>query len=159
MVRLQPVEQRSDNRHAADATRLEIEPGVLAFRRPFQFVGIFTEQFFVGGDDRFPRVERGEHEFARRVDAADDFDDDIHVGIADNLRNVRHDFFFGYAEFQCPLAVEFENAFHRDIHVLGLLIELTVLGQNFVRSAADYAESEYCNTDFFHFVSSASFKS
>ena len=47
------------------------------------------EQLLVGGDDGLAVGERGEHELARGLDAADDLDDDVDVGVLDDRRRRR----------------------------------------------------------------------
>ena len=46
------------------------------------------EQLLVGGDDGLARLQRVEDQRACRLDAADDLDDDVDVGIADDRGGV-----------------------------------------------------------------------
>ena len=42
------------------------------------------QQLLVGGDDRLAGLERVEDQLAGRLDAADDLDDDVDVGVVDD---------------------------------------------------------------------------
>ncbi len=96
--------QRPDERDATRHGCLEqqVDAGLLGGRE--QVRADVGQQLLVAGDHRLARLERGEHQLACRLDAADDLDDDVDLG-------VDHD----------PGGVERE-------HVLGQL-DRTLLGQ------------------------------
>ena len=158
-VRLHAVDQGADNGDTAHAARLEVEARVGAAGSLFQLVPIFAEEFLIGGDDRLAAVQRREDKALGGLDAADDLDDDIHVGIADHLGDVIGNFALLDAEIERALAVELQDALHRDVDVLRATVKFSVLGEDLIGSSADHAEAEYCNADTFHFLPSVLFRS
>jgi len=74
--------------HDRDPTRhrrleQEITAGGIGCR--VQLGADVRQQLLVGGDDRLAVIERGEDQLAGRFDAADRFDDDVDVGVADDV--------------------------------------------------------------------------
>src|SRR5690606_11991057 len=62
---------------------LEVEIDVAGLGGLGEFAGVLGEQRLVGGHHRLACVEGGPHECARKVDAADQLDDDVHVVASD----------------------------------------------------------------------------
>ena len=68
------------------------------------------EQLLVGGDDRLALAERGDDQLAGRLDAADDLDHQIDVGIVDDEMGIADEHTLG--EIDVSLA---RHAAHRDL--------------------------------------------
>ena len=72
--------QHADHRHDAGDGGLEAQlHAVLARARP-QLLAVLGEQQLVGGDDVLAGAHRAQHVVARRVDAADQLDDQVGAG-------------------------------------------------------------------------------
>ena len=84
MLAHQRLAQRADDRDAAGDRRLEeqVDAGGLGGREQLGAGG--GEQLLVAGDHRLARLEGGEDQLAGRLDAADDLDDDVDVGVGDH---------------------------------------------------------------------------
>ena len=54
-----------------------------------QLGAVLGQQLLVAGDDRLARLEGGEDELAGRLDAADELDDEVDVGVVDDRRRRR----------------------------------------------------------------------
>ena len=67
---------------------LEEEVDARLHRRVEQLGPVGGEQLLVGGDDRLARLQGGEDEGAGRLDAADDLDDQVDVGVGDDAGGV-----------------------------------------------------------------------
>ena len=81
--------QRLDNGNAAGDARLVIKIGAVFFCRRKKFLAVRGEQRFVGRDDGFAELERGQHNFARHRSAADEFSHKIYFGITDDFAPVQ----------------------------------------------------------------------
>jgi hypothetical protein len=75
----QGAQQRDGARHA----RLEVEVGAVHLGGPVDGRAVLGQQRLVGGDHRLAVRHGGQNEGPRRLDAADHFDDDVHVVAGD----------------------------------------------------------------------------
>ena len=80
----QRLAQRPDDRDAAGHGRLEqqVDPGGLGGLE--QLGAVVGQQLLVAGDHRLARLQGGEDQLAGRLDAADDLDHDVDVGVVDD---------------------------------------------------------------------------
>ena len=74
---------------ATAASNSRSTPGLLG--RGEQIGADVGQQLLVAGDDRLARLERGEDELAGRLDAADDLDHHVDVGVDDHARGVERE--------------------------------------------------------------------
>ena len=84
----QRLAQRPDDRDAAGDRRLEEQVDAGALGRLEQLGAVLGEQLLVAGDDRLARLEGGEDQVAGGLDAADELDDEVDVGVVDDRAGV-----------------------------------------------------------------------
>ena len=77
----QRLAQRPDERDAAGHRRLEEQVDAGGLGRGEELGADVGEQLLVGGDHRLARLERVEDQLAGGLDAADDLDHDVDVGV------------------------------------------------------------------------------
>ncbi len=77
-----------DDGDAAGHGRLEGDHQALLAGLGEDFVAMLGDQGLVGGDDVLAIVQRRQHQFARRAEAADEFDDDVDGGIVDDFKGI-----------------------------------------------------------------------
>ena len=84
----QRLAERPDDRDAARDGGLEeqVDPGALGGLE--ELGAVLGEQLLVAGDDRLAGLEGGEDEVAGGLDAADELDDEVDVGIVDDRAGV-----------------------------------------------------------------------
>ena len=80
--------QGFDNRDAARHCRLKLHHDVFFFRQREDFVAVFGEQFFVGGNDVFAVFNGFQHRIFGDAGTAEQFDDDIDVFTRDQFERV-----------------------------------------------------------------------
>ena len=102
----------------------------------FEFVTVFAVEFLIGGDNGFPRIERGKHVGFCGFNPAYRLYNYIHFGIGANFRNVGGDSALLYAEGQGTLPLDFEHAFDNDVYAVVADIFLPVFGKYFIGAAA-----------------------
>ena len=158
-VRLHPVDEGADNGNASDAACLVIQPRVGALCRRFQLIPMFAEEFFVGSDDRFSAVQRGKDEGFCRLYAADDFDHNIDIRVADDFGDIVIDPALLDTEVKRTLAVDFQNTFYIQVNPLRLAVKFPMIAQDLISSAPHDAQAEDRYADSFHFLPSEQFKS
>ena len=84
----QALAQHPDERDAAGDGRFEQQVDAVVVGGVEQLDADVGEQLLVGGDHRLAAGERGGDQLAGRLDAADDLDDDVDVGIGDDVVGV-----------------------------------------------------------------------
>ena len=111
----QTFAQGFDNRNAAGHRRFKHHHHIF-FRRPREnFVAVFGQEFFVGGDHVFAVFDGAQHHFACRIRAADQLHHDIHIRAAGYLKHiVRH---HRVARAQFADAVGVVAGSHADAHL------------------------------------------
>ena len=77
--------QRLDDRDSARNRRLEKDRDVLLGRSLENFSAVLGQQSLVGGDDDLALLDCGEDELERKLDAAHQFDGDLHLGILNDV--------------------------------------------------------------------------
>ena len=68
-----------------------------------------------------------QHETFGRFHTADDFHDNIDVGVADHFRNIIRNFTFLDAEIERALAIDFQYALHGKINALRFAVKFPVV--------------------------------
>ena len=87
----QPFAQRLDDRDAAGHRRLERDHHATRARRREDLGAVHGEQRLVGRDHMLARGDGFEHQFARDVVAADQFDDDVDRRVRDDFARIGDD--------------------------------------------------------------------
>ena len=87
-VRDEPAADRVDERDAAADAPLEPERDALPLRLRDELLPVRREERLVGGDDVLAVLHRREDEGAGRLDAADELDDHLHLGVVHDLVRV-----------------------------------------------------------------------
>lgn len=84
----QTFAQGFDDWDTARYCRFKLDDDVLFFRQREDFVAVFGEQFFVGGNDVFAVFNGFQHRFFGNARAAEQFDDDIDVFTRDQFERI-----------------------------------------------------------------------
>ncbi len=84
----QRLAERPDDRDATRDGGLEEEVDAGALGRLEELRPVLGEQLLVAGDDRLARLEGGEDQVPRRLDAADELDDQVDVGVVDDRAGI-----------------------------------------------------------------------
>ena len=151
MVGLHAVQKGADDGNAAHAARLEVEARIVPLCGALELVRVLADELLIGGDDGLACVEGVEDELTRLADAAHHFNDDVDVGVGDDLRDVGSDVLFGDAERFDAFTAQFKHADDFEIDVLRLLVKFAVIPQDLIGAAADDPQSENGDSDFLHF--------
>ncbi len=141
--------ERLDDGDAAADTAFEAEVQIAVFGFVQQIVAGLRHHFFVGGDDVFAGFDGPQDIIMRRLDAADQFAEDVDVGVVDDIfgpigqqrRVNRHVARLVYVAHGDP----FDDDGHADFagDALG------VFRQHAHGSAADHAQPQNADIDLF----------
>ena len=107
--------QWPDQRDAPGDGRFEEQVDTGVVRGAEQLGADVGEQFLVGRDHGLARFERLGDERSRRLDAADDFDDDVDVRIADDGRRIGRENTFGQAHTALPRGAAHRHGDHLEV--------------------------------------------
>ena len=128
---------RLDDRDAAANAGLVEDIGRMLLRRRKNLFAVMGQQRFVGGDDDLAATERVEDDLLRETGAADEFDNDVNIGIAKHLLRVGGEDVCRQTEFLQAGFVLVANPFQVQAHTEPLGNEVGVAGQIIDHAAAD----------------------
>ena len=138
----EPLAQGLDDRDAAGDGGLEGDHDAAALRRLEDLVAVQGDEGLVGGDDVLAALDRGQHQLARRIGAADELDDDVDRGVLDERARVAvHGDALGRAGPR-PRGVAHRRAHHLDGAARAAGDLVGVATQHRHGAAADRAEAE-----------------
>jgi hypothetical protein len=147
---VRPFAQRLDDRDAAGDSGFESDHDALFLGSSKDLVAVLGEQGLVGGDHVLAVVDRLQHEDPGDVTAADQFDDDVDLGIADDGKSVVGHPAGAAGELPGPFEIAIGNDADLD-RATGPARDLfSVALEHRVGAATDGADAEKSNVDRFH---------
>ena len=137
----QAFAQRLDDRDAAGHRRFERDHDALGLRGGKDFVAVHGQQRLVGGDHVLAVGDRLQHQRARLVVAADQFDDDVDFRIVDDVERVGDDLDFAAGALLGALEVAGRDGHHFDAASGAAADFFLIAFEDVERSAADIADA------------------
>ncbi len=139
----QALAQHADDRDAAGNGGFEqqVDTGVVADTE--QLGADVGQQLLVGGDDRFARTQRVGDELARRLDAADHFDDEVDARVRHHGVGVAGEHTFGEVHIALAAEVTDGHRAHLQPHAGASLDGRLLRGHQVDERRSDVAASQH----------------